>query len=166
MLKPKTIIKVLLTGILAVILSGEVWAQIEPSGISWISLEEALDTKKEDPKKVMLFMEADWCSLCKKMKKEVFPDPEVWPLLNNNFHSVRIDIESEEMVTFKGKKWTKKELSQEFGLYATPTFIFMDTDQSIIGNKAGYMNKQDFKGLLNFVAKEEYKEEGFKDLKR
>lgn len=159
MLKPKTVFIVLLTGILAAMLSDELWAQVEYSEISWISLEEALNTTKKDTKKIMLFMEADWCSLCKKMKKEVFTDSEVWTLVNNNFYSVRIDIESEEKVTFKGEEWTKKELSQEFGLYATPTFIFIDTDQSIIGNKAGYMKKQEFKDLLNFVANEEYKDE-------
>jgi|AntRauTorcE11897_2_1112592.scaffolds.fasta_scaffold00437_20 thioredoxin-related protein len=166
MIKLTTLFKVLLTGLLVMILSGKLSAQNDSSEISWISLEKALETQKEGHKKIMLFMEADWCTLCKKMKKEVFPEPEVWSLINNKFYSVRIDIESEETVMYGGKKWTKKELSQEFGLYATPTFIFMDTDQSVIGNKPGYMDKQDFKDLLNFVANEEYKKEGFKDLKR
>jgi thioredoxin-related protein len=161
MLKKTYHIKILLTGILVLTLSGGMLAQTESYGITWLSLEEAIESAKNDPKKVMLFMEAEWCTLCKKMKKEVFPDSEIQTMINNNFYAVRIDIESNESIIYEDKKWTKKELSKDFGLYATPTFIFLDSDESMIGNKPGYMDREEFMDLLTFVANEEYIESEF-----
>lgn len=131
-------------------------AQDRKSDINWLSLETAVTMAEENPKKIMLFMEADWCALCKKMKREVFPVSEIQQKIDSSFYAVRIDIESEEIVVFKGQEWTKKELSQDFGLYATPTFIFLESDQSVIGNKVGFMEKEEFLDLLSFIADEKY----------
>jgi thioredoxin-related protein len=146
-------------------LSGDVWSQQrnadkESQNIDWLEFEKALSMAEDDSMKVMLFMEADWCTLCKKMKKEVFPNPEIQATLKEKFHSVRINIESEDTIVFRGVEQSKKELSKDFGLYATPTFIFLSSDKSVIGNKPGYMDKNEFLELLQFVANGDYKEAG------
>lgn len=159
----KLTFRTLLAGIFVMVFSEVLMAQNQQTEINWISFEEAVKLAEADeqPKKFLFFMEADWCTLCKKMKKEVFPDSEVQGMIDDNFYAVRIDIESDETITYNGKKWTKEELSKEFGLYATPTIIFLDSDQSLIGNKPGYMDKPEFMELLSFVADGEYTEAEF-----
>ncbi|MDR9418063.1 thioredoxin family protein [Gracilimonas sp.] len=143
--------------------STEIFPQSENKDIEWVSLEEAVSMAEENSKKIMLFMEADWCSLCKKMKAEIFPLSEIQQKIDSSFYAVRIDIESNDDVNYKSQKWTKKELSQEFGLYATPTFIFLESDQSIIGNKAGYMDQDEFIKLLSYISDEKYLEGDFEN---
>lgn len=162
MRKLKIISQTLIAGFL-MLSSAEIFAQSEDKDIEWVSLEEAVSMAEEEPKKIMLFMEADWCTLCKKMKREVFPKSEVRGAINNSFYAVRIDIESGDLIRFKGKEWTKKELSQDLGLYATPTFIFLESDQSVIGNKPGYMDQDEFLRLLTFISDEAYLESGFEN---
>jgi len=162
MRKMKIISLTLIAGFLT-LSSAEIFAQSEDQEIDWVSLEKAVSMAEEKPKKIMLFMEADWCTLCKKMKREVFPESEILKAINNSFYLVRIDIESGDVVMFKGKEWTKKELSQNLELYATPTFIFLESDQSVIGNKPGYMNQDEFLKLITFISSEEYLDSGFEN---
>lgn len=127
----------------------------------WISFEKMIESNQSEPKKIMLFMEADWCGVCKRMKREVFPDPTIQALLKTEFFPVRIDIESEEEIQFMDERVTKMELSKEFGIRGTPTIIFLDSDFSVIGNKVGFSDQEEFSSLLKFINQEEYKHTSF-----
>jgi len=129
----------------------------------WMNFENVVDSNSENPKKIMLFMEADWCTVCKQMKREVFPDQVVHTLVNDHFYPVRIDIESKEKIPFENQMITKMDLSKQLGVNATPTFIFLDHDYSVIGNKIGYSDTQEFAALLEFINNEEYKHTSFEE---
>lgn len=122
----------------------------------WISFGEMVELNQNQPKKIMLFMEADWCSVCKRMKREVFPDSTIQTLLSTEFYPIRIDIESEETVQFSDAEVTMEELSKQFGIRGTPTIIFLEHDFSVIGNSVGYSDKENFTALLKFIRDEEY----------
>lgn len=127
----------------------------------WIPFDQMVESNQDQPKKIMLFMEADWCSVCKRMKREVFPNPAIQTLLSEHFYPVRIDIESDEEIIFADERITKKELSKEFGIRGTPTIIFLDSDFSVIGNKVGYSDQKEFTTLLKFINEEEYNHTSF-----
>lgn len=129
----------------------------------WVPFDEMVESNQNQPKKIMLFMEADWCSVCKQMKREVFPDPAIQTLLNSYFYPVRIDIESDEEIQFSDERISKKELSKEFGIRGTPTIIFLDHDYSVIGNKVGYSDRDEFTALLKFISEEEYNHASFEE---
>lgn len=139
-----------------------VLAQNAASQIDWIDYENAATLAKNNNQKILLFMEADWCSVCKRMKREVFPDEQIQTLINDYFLPVRIDIESENKIVFDGKETTKKKLSKDLGVYATPTIILLEENESVIGNNIGFSDVNDFKRLLTFIYKEEYLHSEFK----
>lgn len=120
--------------------------------VEWFDFEEAFDRAREDSATVILFMEADWCTYCKKMKREVFPDKEVAKLINRHFYMVSVDIESDRPLIWKDREWTEKEFSQHLDLYATPTFVFMSPEQDVIGSKPGYTEKEVLVTLLGYIS--------------
>lgn len=122
----------------------------------WVQYETAIERAELEPRKIMLFMEADWCSVCKQMKEEVFPNEEIGRILNDNFYAVRFDIESQSKIRYQGQRISKKAFSKKMGLYATPTFLFMDPDGSVIGNMSGYMDTAELQKLLIYIDQEAY----------
>ena len=42
-------------------ITGSLTAQINDSGVRWVSLEEALAYQKENPKKILIEIYTDWC---------------------------------------------------------------------------------------------------------
>ncbi|MDX1640801.1 MAG: thioredoxin fold domain-containing protein [Balneolaceae bacterium] len=144
-----------------IILPSGTFAQGDTSQIDWVSYEKAITLAQNHNQKVLLFMEADWCSVCKRMKREVFPDKEIKTLMNDHFLPVRIDIESEDKILFQGREISKKNLAKDLGIYGTPTIIFLEENESVIGNNVGFMNTDNFKRLLTFIYQEEYLHSNF-----
>lgn len=136
-------------------------AQENRNSSPWVSFNEMAEMNQNQPKKIMLFMEADWCSVCKRMKREVFPDSTIQALLREKFYPVRIDIESEEQIQFADEQVTKKELSKEFGIRGTPTIIFLNHDFSVIGNSVGFSGREEFITLLHFIGDDKYNHMSF-----
>lgn len=136
--------------------------QADQSSI-WVTYDRMVESNQDQPKKIMLFMEADWCGVCKRMKREVFPDPAIQTLLNDHFYPVRIDIESDEEIQFSDERVTKIELSKQFGIRGTPTIIFLESDFSVIGSSVGFSDTEEFTNLLQFINGEEYRDSSFKE---
>lgn len=127
--------------------------------VNWISYAEATERVEAEEKKIMIFLEADWCTVCKRMHQEVFPDDDVASLINSDFYAVRVDIESADIIPVKGEMMSKKEYSKSVGIYGTPTILFLNSDEEIIGNFVGYSDKTDMTILLNFINSDAYMKE-------
>lgn len=97
----------------------------------WYDLEEAQERAESEQKNVFIFTEAEWCAYCRQMKAEVFPKSEVQKTLQKHFYPVKIDIESDNVVTFNGEKMTEREFSHSMRISATPTMIFLDSSGDI-----------------------------------
>jgi len=131
--------------------------------IKWISLSKAQQLASQQNKKVMVFAEADWCPYCKRMHKEVFPKKSVQDSLKKYFYAVSLDIESDEKVTFNGQTFTQQSLSRKFGVSATPTTIFLNSNGNIIGTQPGFLRSDVFDKLLAYVGAEQFRKQSFKE---
>lgn len=131
--------------------------------IDWVDLERAQKRAKADDKKVLLFMEAEWCGYCKKMYREVFPKQSVQDSLHKYFYPVRIDVESGEQVVFNGTKISQQNLARRFRVTGTPTLIFLDSGGSVMGTQPGFIRADIFDKLMAFVGSEEFKNMEFKE---
>lgn len=129
--------------------------------IEWISLEEAQQKATEDGKKILVNVYTDWCEFCKKLDSEVYPDSTVKMNMNNFYHSVRLDGESEEMISFNGETMTKFEFAQELGVRSYPTILFIDSEGELILQINGYMPVNDFQSMLVYIGEEAYKRTEF-----
>lgn len=124
---------------------------VQGQSIDWISLSDAQKKAAENNKKVMIFAEAEWCSYCRKMYKQVFPKQSVQDSLAKYFYPVRIDIESQNEITFNGNQFTEQELAGQFRVSGTPTIIFVSPEGEVIGAQPGFLPADVFDKLMAFV---------------
>jgi thiol-disulfide isomerase/thioredoxin len=111
--------------ILACLISGSAMTQgIEFFHGTW---EEALLKAKEEDKIIFVDAFTTWCGPCKNMAANTFPDPEVGKLFNQNFISMKIDMEKEMGLEFRKK----------FDVTAYPTLFFIDYDGTEIMKSVG-----------------------------
>ena len=68
--------------------------------INWISFNQLNDSLQVNPKKVFVGFYADWCVYCKEMDRTTFKNDEVIKELNENYYAVKMNIESDEKITF------------------------------------------------------------------
>lgn len=122
------------------------------SGVEWQSLEKAQKEAKETGKKVLIFGYADWCTYCRKMRKETYPAENVQQSLDADFIPVQINGESEEEVVFNGKTYKSVELARLLRLTSYPTHYFLNSEGEIIGAQPGFLPADVFSPLMDYVS--------------
>ena len=134
--------------------------------IAWQTYDEGLANAAADNKLVMIEFFATWCGYCKKMDKQVFPDPTVQAQLSKYFVPVRVTESSSNEVTFQGKTMSEKELTQQFGVTGFPTIVFLDSAGEPITKIPGFVPAETLEGALAFVGSGAYKNMEYKDFQK
>ena len=129
--------------------------------IEWVSLEEAQQKASKDGKKILVNVYTDWCEFCQKLDSEVYPDSTVRMNMNSLYHSVRLDGESDDLISFNGETMSKFEFAQELGVRSYPTILFIDSEGELILQINGYMPVTDFQSMLVYIGEEAYKRTEF-----
>ena len=96
----------------------------QEQGITFVhdkSWSDILTLAKESNKLVFMDAYTTWCAPCKKMEKYVFTKPEVGTFYNENFISIKMNMEKGDGVTF-AKKYEVKAFPTL--LYFSPVMIF------------------------------------------
>lgn len=133
----------------------------DETDVNWISYEDAIEQVEE--KKMMVFLEAEWCMVCKRMHQEVFTNDEVSSLINRDFFAVKMDIESNDRIPVNGGMVSKMEYSKSIGIYGTPTILFLDSSEDIIGNFVGYSDSAEMVTLLSYIVSDAYLTESLEE---
>lgn len=127
------------------------------------TFEEILKLAQKDKKKVVIQVYADWCSWCKKMEKETYPNQEVQKELNRNYYLYRLNGESSETIEYDGRKWTKAELTKAFGIRGFPSTIFLNYNSKPITVLPGYVDAKTFASILKFIGDDLYTKMTFEE---
>lgn len=114
------------------------WAQ----GIQFFegSWAEALEQAKKEEKAIFVDAYATWCGPCKRMARDVFPDPKVGAFYNKHFISVKLDMERGEGLEFR----------KTYPVSAFPTLFFINGDGEVVQKVRG---AQDVNGFLSLGQK-------------
>lgn len=96
--------------------------------------EEALEAARKQEKPIFVDAYATWCGPCKRMARTVFKDKKVGDFYNQNFISLKIDME-----TGPGQKFMRKYPVQAF-----PTLYYINADGKVILNTKGARNVDQF----------------------
>ncbi|MCE5251178.1 thioredoxin fold domain-containing protein [bacterium] len=117
-------------------------------------IEEAKKTKKP----VVVDFYADWCVYCKKMDKETFSAPEIKKRLADGWIGIRLNAEKGDLSgTYDGKTMTYPQLTQYFGVTGFPSFLFIDKELKPMRPVPGFIEKDTFGPMLDFIKDEVYK---------
>ena len=116
--------------------------------INWLTIEEAQELSKDNPKKVIMDVYTDWCGWCKKMDKTTFADEQVVEFVNENFYAVKLKADSNDKVSFKGQEFTNGELARALRVTGYPTIVFFDESFARFQPISGFRPAEDFLKLL------------------
>jgi len=108
--------------------------------LEFVGYQKALERAKKEEKLILIKLTREHCHFCKKMDREVFTESEVREALNKDFIVVEIDIGKEEL-----------PLGLKKGM--TPTFIFVNNKEKILGKIPGSWTKEDFLEILKEAIK-------------
>ncbi|MGO4771314.1 thioredoxin family protein [Flavobacterium sp. W22_SRS_FK3] len=106
-----------------------------------VPYKRALENAKKENKPIFIMLYADWCPHCNQMKKEVFSDSAVMDFLKKNYICLWKNIEKEEGISLKNKFNTK----------SLPTFLFLDTNETLIYALKGEMKTAEFMTEVSYA---------------
>ena len=72
--------------------------------VAWKPFDQGLQDASAGKKYGFVSVYTDWCGYCRKLETESLRDKAVTAELRKNFVSIKLNAESEESVTWKGRK--------------------------------------------------------------
>jgi thioredoxin-related protein len=144
--------------------------QAQQSQIEWISVEEAAELMKNEPRKIMMDVYTEWCGPCKMMMKNTFSNADVISFVNANYYAVKFNAESPDPIQFKNQPFENPDYDparkgrngvHQFARYmrvnAYPTIVYLDEDLNFLTGDAGYKTATQIELMLKFFAQDDYK---------
>lgn len=138
-----------------------------PSGVKWLTVEQAEKLMTNAPKPVFIDTYTDWCGWCKKMDQDTFSDPVIAEILNNKFYPVKFNAEGKEKVSFLGQTFINDgkygnahqlavALLQGELSYPTVVFLTKEEDKVMVTPIKGYRQARDMELFLSYFADRAY----------
>ena len=138
--------------------------------INWMTVEEALELQKKEPRKIIMDVYTTWCGPCKMLDKNTFQHPDVVKYINENFYAVKFNAEGNSTVTFKERTFTNPnydptkakrrnsphEFSSFLRISAFPTIVFLDDNANYIAGIKGYQGPQQIELYLKLFNSKDY----------
>lgn len=141
--------------------------------INWISMQQALENNKTNPKKIFVDVYTDWCGWCTKMDKTTFSNPDVIKYMNKNYYCVKFDAEGYEKVTYNNHLFENKDRSKRSthpfaaallqGKMSYPSYAFLDEKNRGITVLKGYKKVDGFLPFVKFIASDSFKTQSYQD---
>jgi thioredoxin-related protein len=126
--------------------------------IKWMTMNEALEAQKNNPKPIFMDVYTDWCGPCKMLDKNTFRDASIVELISKIFYPVKFNAEGNESITFKGIKYTNPsynaaktgrnsvhEFTKFLKVQGYPTMYMIGENGVIITNIVGYRTAEQLK---------------------
>lgn len=118
-------------------------------GLSWSEVKEKA---KMEHKNIFVDCYATWCAPCKQMDRETYVDGKVGELVNENFISVKVQMDSTANDDDFIKSWNvpKKQFKNLVNAY--PTLLFFSSDgNNIIDREEGFSNAEKFITIIKKI---------------
>lgn len=139
------------------------------SQVKWMTLEQAVEAQKNEPRKILIDFYANWCGPCKIMEKNTYNHPVIAKYLNENYYPVKFNAEGKESITLFGRTFSnpgfeegkRKNSMHEFtnfmNVNAVPTTVFLDEQSMPITILQGALTARELEPYIPFIANDEYK---------
>lgn len=137
--------------------------------INWMTMNEALEAQKKEPKKIFMDVYTTWCGPCKMLDRNTFSDKEVIEYVNKNYYAVKFNAEGTEEVKFQNFVYTnpnydpnrKGRNSQHLFAHALkvnayPSLAFFRENGELIQALPGYKTPQQLEIFLKMIHTDDY----------
>jgi thioredoxin-related protein len=112
--------------------------------INWLDYKDAREQKSSKP--IFVFGEMKFCSTCQAMKAEVFSQPEIISLLNEQF----LPVKHTSYITGNHKfKDLKDKEGNPLKIVGSPAYVMITGDEYKLAY--GYKSKDEMKKMLNYI---------------
>lgn len=131
---------------------------------TFLDLSEDLEEANAEGKRLMILFEQRGCIYCAKMHAEVFPDPEIAAMIEDNFFVIQLNLHGDlEVTDFDGDVQSEKQMARKWGILFTPTMMFMPQDidsvpapQAAVAAMPGAFGRGTVLDLMTWVHEERY----------
>ena len=137
--------------------------------IEWMTLSEALQAQKKEPKKIFMDVYTHWCGPCKLLDKNTFQNPDVVRYISEFYYPVKFNAEGTEIIQFfdqtfsnpnhdpnrKGRNATH-QFTQFLGINGYPTMVFLSEQGDPIMPLVGYKTPQQLELFLKMIKQGDY----------
>ena len=114
--------------------------------------------QQSQKKKIIVFLNTDWCTYCQTMKNTTFKNEKLVSTLNNDFYFIDFNAEEKEDVLFRGTIFKYKDslgvhqLAEQLGTVdgkvAYPTICFLNENFEIMYQHTEALTSKQFLKLL------------------
>ncbi len=134
--------------------------------VTWLTIEQAFEKNKKEPRKIFIDVYTDWCGWCKKMDKTTFENEKIAQLLNDKYYAVKLDAEYTQDIEIQGdtfkfvpqgnKGYHELAAALLNGKMSYPTVVFLDEKFQLLTPVPGYQQPQDLHPILEFFGDSHY----------
>lgn len=112
--------------------------------LNWLGYETARQKSFESQRPLFIFFTTPWCYQCTEMKRKVFQNRDIAPILKERFLLVEVDLSH------------TTRLKDDFHVYVTPTSLFLDSHGKPITTVRGFIPANQFRTLLRSITEGTY----------
>ncbi len=144
---------------------------IHAQKVNWVTMEEATELMKKEPRKVIMDVYTTWCGPCKMLDKNTFGNADVAKYINENYYAIKFNAEGDTSITYEGNTFTnpnydaskkkRRNATHQFARYlsvnAYPTMVFFDENFKLIAPIKGYLVPSQIEVYLKLFKTDKYK---------
>jgi thioredoxin-related protein len=138
----------------------------DKDSLNWLSFDQAKTEAAKSNKKILVDVYTDWCKWCKKMDADTYADPKVMKYLKEKFVVAKLNAESDDKVTYDGKKQTSAEFARLVGVEGFPTLLFFEPNGKVITSLSSYLDPSQMIHVAKFIGESKYEKMSFEEFEK